>query len=145
RWFSGISCELRHKNGAFRKTLQPHGRAIRRLRPPTRTLRPENAGRTTGAYLVARRMRCAAPRLSQYMPIDARFFPRGARADGAGARVRLMAPLTAALVSLCMPAHGQPLPAPDQELLRQQERERALRDQLEARPDARLQAASGIE
>lgn len=31
---------------------------------------------------------------------------------------------------------------PEEELLRQQERERALRDQLESRPDVRLQAPS---
>ncbi len=59
--------------------------------------------------------------------------------------MRLLAPLTVALVALCLPAHAQQLPAPDQQLLRQQERERALRDQLEARPDARLQSAADIE
>ena len=52
-----------------------------------------------------------------------------------------LAPLAAALSLFCAPAVAQQLPAPDQQLLLQQERERALRDQLEARPDARLQEA----
>ncbi|AOX61290.1 hypothetical protein BIZ42_03215 [Stenotrophomonas sp. LM091] len=52
-----------------------------------------------------------------------------------------LAPLAAAVALICTPVHAQQLPAPDQELLRQQERERALREQLETRPDARLQDA----
>jgi len=52
-----------------------------------------------------------------------------------------LAPLAAAVALICTPVHAQQLPAPDQELLRQQERERALREQLETRPDARLQEA----
>ncbi|EWS77149.1 membrane protein [Xylella taiwanensis] len=49
-------------------------------------------------------------------------------------------PLGAAL--LLQSAYAQVAP-PDQELLRQQERERALREQLERPPDTRLQEASG--
>jgi len=56
-------------------------------------------------------------------------------------RTLLLAPLAAAVALTCTPAQAQQLPAPDQELLRQQERERALREQLETRPDARLQEA----
>lgn len=59
----------------------------------------------------------------------------------ASRRTLLLAPLAAAVALTCTPVHAQQLPAPDQELLRQQERERALREQLETRPDARLQDA----
>ncbi|MFI8572183.1 ShlB/FhaC/HecB family hemolysin secretion/activation protein [Stenotrophomonas bentonitica] len=59
----------------------------------------------------------------------------------ASRRTLLLAPLAAAVALICTPVHAQQLPAPDQELLRQQERERALREQLETRPDARLQDA----
>jgi hemolysin activation/secretion protein len=59
----------------------------------------------------------------------------------ASRRTLLLAPLAAAVALTCTPAQAQQLPAPDQELLRQQERERALREQLETRPDARLQEA----
>ncbi|MCS4280916.1 ShlB/FhaC/HecB family hemolysin secretion/activation protein [Stenotrophomonas rhizophila] len=67
--------------------------------------------------------------------------PARAGSHGASRRTLLLAPLAAALALICLPASAQQLPAPDQELLRQQERERALREQLETRPDARLQDA----
>ncbi|MFF2048797.1 ShlB/FhaC/HecB family hemolysin secretion/activation protein [Stenotrophomonas bentonitica] len=67
--------------------------------------------------------------------------PARAGSHGASRRTLLLAPLAAALALVYLPASAQQLPAPDQELLRQQERERALREQLETRPDARLQDA----
>ncbi len=75
------------------------------------------------------------------MPNNALPTPARAGSHGASRRTLLLAPLAAALALVYLPASAQQLPAPDQELLRQQERERALREQLETRPDARLQDA----
>lgn len=78
------------------------------------------------------------------MPNNALPTPARAGMHRASRRTLLLAPLTplaAAVALICTPVHAQQLPAPDQELLRQQERERALREQLETRPDARLQDA----
>ena len=75
------------------------------------------------------------------MPNNALPTPARAGMHRASRRTLLLAPLAAAVALICTPVHAQPLPAPDQELLRQQERERALREQLETRPDARLQDA----
>jgi len=75
------------------------------------------------------------------MPNNVLPTPARAGSHGASRRTLLLAPLAAALALICLPASAQQLPAPDQELLRQQERERALREQLETRPDARLQDA----
>ncbi len=75
------------------------------------------------------------------MPNNALPTPARAGMHRASRRTLLLAPLAAAVALICTPVHAQQLPAPDQELLRQQERERALREQLETRPDARLQDA----
>lgn len=75
------------------------------------------------------------------MPNNALPTPARAGMNRASRRTLLLAPLAAAVALICTPVHAQQLPAPDQELLRQQERERALREQLESRPDARLQDA----
>ena len=78
------------------------------------------------------------------MPNNALPTPARAGMHRASRRTLLLAPLAplaAAVALICTPVHAQQLPAPDQELLRQQERERALREQLETRPDARLQEA----
>lgn len=75
------------------------------------------------------------------MPNNALPTPARAGMHRASRRTLLLAPLAAAVALTCTPVHAQQLPAPDQELLRQQERERALREQLETRPDARLQDA----
>lgn len=75
------------------------------------------------------------------MPNNALPTPARAAMHRASRRTLLLAPLAAAVALICTPVHAQQLPAPDQELLRQQERERALREQLETRPDARLQDA----
>ncbi len=64
----------------------------------------------------------------------------GSTAIPSGLYVRsALLPLGVVLL-LMQSAYGQVVP-PDQELLRQQERERALREQLEQRPDTRLQEA----
>lgn len=75
------------------------------------------------------------------MPNNALPTPARAGMHRASRRTLLLAPLAAAVALISTPVHAQQLPAPDQELLRQQERERALREQLETRPDARLQDA----
>lgn len=75
------------------------------------------------------------------MPNNVLPTPARAGMHRASRRTLLLAPLAAAVALTCTPAQAQQLPAPDQELLRQQERERALREQLETRPDARLQEA----
>ena len=65
---------------------------------------------------------------------------QGSGARGTALCRRLAACSALAVVMLQSPANAQVTP-PDQELLRQQERERALREQQEATPDVRLQAA----